>query len=133
VQSVRILSQDPHIETFVLSSYLSDSTYARFEKTEWLKEYLPEIDALHRLFVPCGIPKALVVPHRPSHQLTAYDVLLDDYTKNLLEWRLYGGTGIKILNGINHTKKTWDGNCVQTPEELFEVISKIEETLKITD
>ena len=44
-----------------------------------------------------------------NHQLNSNDYLIDDYTKNLIDWKQSGGTGIKFLNGINHTNKTWQG------------------------
>lgn len=95
-------------EVHILSAYLKDSPYALQEKNQWLDKYLPEIDAAHRIFCPCGEPKSQYI----KHGIRDTDILLDDYTKNLLDWKAQGGIGVKLLNGINHTQGTWKGICV---------------------
>lgn len=55
------------------------------------------------------------------------DYLLDDYTKNLSEWEP-PARGIKLINGINHTNGTWQGDKIQfthAPEELSSMISDV--------
>jgi len=92
-------------DVFILSSFLNDSKYALEEKNQWLDLYLPEIKKEKRIFVKYGDNKSDYIPNGINHN----DYLIDDYTKNLLEWDIAGGTGIKYLNGINHTNKTWKG------------------------
>lgn len=99
------IAETPGAEVYVLSAYLSDSDYALEEKQRWLDEYLPEIDQEHRIFCPCGEPKTQYI----AHGIGRTDILIDDYTKNLLEWKKAGGKGMKLLNGINHTRGTWQG------------------------
>lgn len=53
--------------------------------------------------------------------------ILDDYTKNLSEWEP-PAKGIKLINGINHTNGTWQGDKIQfthAPEELSSMISDV--------
>ena len=57
------------------------------------------------------------------------DVLVDDYTKNLKEWPVFGdakfGRAVKLLNGINGTNGTWTGISVSrffTPKSIADVI-----------
>lgn len=97
-----IITKHPEIEVNILSAYLSDSKYALEEKNKWLDKYLPEIDSKHRIFVPCGTDKKEAIQNGVSRD----DFLLDDYTKNLNEWQP-PARGIKLLNGINHTRGTW--------------------------
>ncbi len=116
VEAIRqIHTNHPEIEVHILSSYLSDSPHALIEKNQWLDEHLPGIDAAHRIFVPCGESKADAIEDiRPT------DFLLDDYTTNLVQWEP-PARGIKLLNGINHTGGTWQGDRVSimhTPEML---------------
>lgn len=116
VQAIKKLTENPNIEVYILSAVLSDSLYALDEKNLWLDVHLPEIDEGHRIFPPCGAPKALYIPGglRPD------DHLLDDYTQNLILWEP-PAKGIKLLNGINHTKGTWDKNRLRmdkAPDEL---------------
>ena len=124
VEAVReIISNHSDVEVFILSSYLSDSSHAQIEKNQWLDQHLPEIDAAHRIFAPCGADKKDYVPGgiRPT------DCLLDDYTRNLLGWEP-PAKGIKLLNGINHTKGTWQRDRIwhnKTPAELAESIVSV--------
>lgn len=124
VEAVKLIMQEcPDIEVNILSSVLSDSRYALQEKNEWLDRYLPEVDASHRFFPVCGTDKKEVL----KGGITADDYLLDDYTLNLNAWEPPGG-GIKLLNGINHTRGTWQKSmvaCMQTPETLAADIAAV--------
>lgn len=103
-----------------MSAVLSDSKYALREKNEWLDRYIPEIDSYHRIFPPCGGNKKEYIPGG----IRKTDTLLDDYTLNLSQWEP-PAKGIKLLNGINHTKGTWQGDMVKhdnKPDELAKAI-----------
>lgn len=103
VEAIReIVAEHPEIEVNILSAYLTDSRYALQEKNEWLDRHLPEIDRDHRVFVPCGTDKKEGI----REGIRSNDFLLDDYTKNLNEWQP-PARGIKLLNGINHTRGSW--------------------------
>lgn len=120
VKAVKLIIQNcPDVEVNVLSSYLTDSEYALAEKNNWLDRYLPEIDREHRIFVPCGDDKKAYVE---NHNQDCF--LLDDYTKNLMQWEP-PGRGIKLLNGINHTKGTWKKACVTHDDPPSIIASKI--------
>ena len=113
----------PQKQVYVMSSVLGDSRYAVREKNEWLDQYLPEIDQKHRIFPPCGENKLDYVPGG----VRSTDYLLDDYTHNLMLWEP-PAKGIKLLNGINHTRGTWQGSMLRydkEPRELAENIMDI--------
>jgi len=113
----------PEIEVFVLSKYLTNSDYALAEKDEWVSEHLPGIDDAHRIFVPYEMDKRDMIPD----QLQETDYLLDDYTKNFDNWQP-PARGIKLLNGINHTKGTWQDNRIsllRQPEDFAESLVRI--------
>ncbi|HBR01147.1 MAG TPA: hypothetical protein DD738_00875 [Ruminiclostridium sp.] len=121
VEAIReIHANYPEIEVHILSAYLSDSPHALIEKNQWLDEHLPEIDSAHRVFVHCGTDKKAQVPGgiRPT------DFLLDDYTHNLSWWEP-PARGIKLLNGINHTKGTWQGDRIRFDSDPAELAEKI--------
>lgn len=118
-----ILREHPEIEVHILSAHLSDSPYALAEKNAWLDRHLPEIPAEHRIFPPCGTNKTAAIPGG----LKTTDFLLDDYTQNLTLWQP-PARGIKLLNGINHTKETWQHDRLRydkTARELAENIAEI--------
>ncbi|MEG1993587.1 MAG: 3'-5' exonuclease, partial [Oscillospiraceae bacterium] len=101
----------------------TDSIYAHWEKNNWLDKYLPQIDSSHRIFPFCGDRKSDYVG-----KLTQSDILIDDYTVNLLDWQNNGGTGIKLLNAINNSKGTWQGIKISeqfAEKELMENLNKI--------
>ncbi|WRS29019.1 hypothetical protein U6B65_14775 (plasmid) [Oscillospiraceae bacterium MB08-C2-2] len=126
VQAIQeIIYSSPEIEVFILSAYLSDSPHALIEKNQWLDQLLPEIDAAHRVFLPCGSDKREFVPGgiRPT------DCLLDDYTYNLSGWEP-PAKGIKLLNGINHTKGTWQGVCTRWDTPPATLASQIVEIME---
>lgn len=115
-----IIKEHPEIEVKILSAHLSDSKYALKEKNEWLDKYLPEIKPEDRIFPPCGEDKGRYI----EGGYGINDYLLDDYTHNLKLW-CPPGQGIKLLNGINHTKGTWQGDSVsfeRSGKELAEII-----------
>lgn len=108
-------------DIYILSSYLNDSEYALAEKNSWLNRYLPEIPYDKRIFVHYGDNKKDYI----LNGITSFDYLIDDYAKNLIEWKEAGGTGIKYLNDINHTNGTWDGFLIKDDENLYENLSLI--------
>lgn len=121
VEAVRkIIMEHPEIEVNILSAYLTDSEYALKEKNEWLDRYLPEIDQDHRIFVACGADKKEGI--RDGIRKT--DFLLDDYTKNLNEWQP-PARGIKLLNGINHTRGSWAFDRLNHERESASLASAI--------
>lgn len=119
LSDLKYILQKGTYDVYVLSAYLTDSQYALKEKKEWLKEHLPELPDEKQLFVPFGESKAEFFKKYNLTPITATDLLLDDYTKNLLDWKEWGGTGVKCLNGINHTNKTWNGKVYSLVEQFY--------------
>lgn len=99
VESVReFMRQHPNVEVYILSSAIPGYPPGCVQqKQTWLDKYLPEIDHEHRLFPEMGTDKSTVIPGG----IRATDVLLDDYNKNLEEWRQAGGQSVKFVNNIN--------------------------------
>lgn len=59
VDAVRILcNAHPELDIYALSAFMPENPAAVGEKYGWLDVYVPEIDAAHRIFVPCGESKA---------------------------------------------------------------------------
>ena len=114
VEAVKMAMKHPRIEVFILSAYLPDSEFALAEKQSWLDEMFgPELDAGHRLFVSTRESKCKAV-NRP---LVKNDILLDDYSHNLVQWQNAGGTGVKLINHINGKGQVWQySRCYQDDE-----------------
>lgn len=107
----KIVNENHDVEVYIMSCVLPDKNDVSpiKQKNEWLDNYLPNIDTAHRIFVPDGEPKSKYVPNGVQKG----DFLLDDYTKNLIEWESTGnGVGIKLLNQVNSSKGKWNGSKV---------------------
>lgn len=129
VNAIKILNTSAdNVEVFVLSSVLQDSKFAIPEKNEWLDKNLPEIDSSHRIFVPCGADKKDFVPGG----IRSNDYLLDDYSTNLHSWEP-PAIGIKLLNGINGTKGTWQGDKVSFALPANEISDAIGQMMGATN
>ena len=122
VEAIKILANQckNEVEVFTLSTVLVDNPYAIPDKNRWLDRYLPEINAEHRIFVPGSIPKYLAVPDG----IRANDTLLDDYTANLVSWSAFA-RGVKILNGINHSRGTWLGEKVHKNDGAEAIVKTV--------
>ena len=122
VNAVKILLEryGSEIEVFILSAVLEDNPNAIPDKNQWLDRYLPEIDAEHRIFSSGSRPKHLAVPGG----VRSNDTLLDDYTTNLLAWANHAN-GVKLLNGINHSRGTWKGPKVHKSEGAEAIVKTV--------
>lgn len=122
IRAVKAVSRNCRewLELYILSCYLPKSAFALEEKADWCRKKLPEIPMSNYIFVPFGKRKESYVPGIVRKD----DILLDDYTPNLLSWQ---GTGIKCLNGINHSRKTWKGRYIDiswSPEKIADKITE---------
>ena len=105
IDNVKSVIASGEYEVFVLSLVIYDSPYPLLEKNSVIDRVLPEIDLKHRIFPPFAADtvKADYIPGG----IRRTDILIDDYTKNLAEWRDAGGQGLKILTDANNNKGTW--------------------------
>ncbi len=130
LEAVRILINEK-VEVYALSAYIPESEYALSEKKEWLAEHLPSLPKTRQLFCKQGRNKAWQVMKRFKQQkkpMSAFGkncILLDDYSENLHQWAKSGGTGIKLMNGLNGTHGSWKGPAVSrfdSPKEIADGI-----------
>lgn len=105
VKAIQQLLDSPMFEIYTLSHYLCPQALS--DKQTWLDRHLPTLQREHRIFVPYGDSKCEYIPYgyRPD------DVLLDDFSPNLRLWSSHG-ISIKVLNGLNWSKKTWRGHVI---------------------
>lgn len=107
------------VEVHILSAAFTEAAIG--EKNEWLDAYLPEIPNEFRHFVRVGENKAEVFADSNMADIT----LLDDYTRNLRQWKEAGGRGIKLLNGENNVSGKWLGDYVYYKTELNTLVSTL--------
>lgn len=100
-----LIEQD--LNVYILSSVYPNSPYAIKEKNEWLDKYLPEIKEENRLFVIHPMTKNEFIRNKVPNLKTSLNVLIDDYTFNLINWEKEGHLGVKMINHLNNTNGTW--------------------------
>ena len=119
--------KDTCVNVYILSACVN-SPYCEQEKTEWLLKNMPNINPKNFIFTKVGESK-----WEKAYQTIGdenfdcmVNILLDDYTKNLEDWCCENNmVGIKFLNGINDTTKTWQGYKVKTFKQLIEILQEL--------
>lgn len=89
------------------------------DKMLWLRKYLPNLPLENIVICRIGDNKAEIIKQKLGVDINAETYLLDDYTKNLVEWESAGGVGIKRLTKMadNSTGK-WKGLTIKDLAEL---------------
>ncbi len=103
----------------ILTCYPTES--AKKEKIAWFKKV--GLEEVPQIYVPYGQNKAEYIK-----EMADKNILIDDYSHNLHEWRKAGNIGIKFFNGINGTNGTWKGlaiSCMQSIEEMAKTILSV--------
>lgn len=100
----------------ILSHVFGES--AASEKTSWLNKC--GLGHIHRTFVPYGEPKSDYVDNH-----SAKNILLDDYTKNLVKWEEEGNIGVKLYNGVNGNNGTWKGHSISLEMSFEDIIATL--------
>ena len=100
----------------------SPNKQADNDKMIWIEKYLNNVPMENRLICRCGENKAEYLKSK-GLQIDKNIYLLDDYTKNLIEWESAGGVGIKRLTKVadNSTGK-WQGLAIRQLAELAEAV-----------
>lgn len=118
INVARSLLNDPDIEVGVISKVFDD--HIAQVKVKWLQKY--NLDGIKHIFVPYEERKDAYIPS------DGIFILIDDYTRNLVEWEKAGHTAIKYRTSVNGNHGTWKGpsiNQKMTEQEMLEVIYRI--------
>lgn len=118
IGAVKILMEQG-LDVCILSCAYENG-YAAVEKGVWLDR--AGLSDIPRVFVPYGKKKTDYI------RTADVSVLLDDYSRNLHEWREEGNVGFKFYNGVNGNHGTWHGYSVDyrmTPEQIALVIAAV--------
>ena len=102
----------------------SPNLQADNDKMKWISEYLFNVPSENIVICRVGENKAEVIKSKLNIIIDKTTVLLDDYTKNLVEWESAGGVGIKRLTKVadNSTGK-WKGLAIRNLNQLKGAVS----------
>ena len=118
-------NKDTCVNVYILSACVN-SKYCESEKVAWLLKNMPNLNPKNFIFTKVGESKAQKVALSVSNIEEYVNILLDDYTKNLEEWtKADNMVGVKFINGINDTTKSWQGAKIKTFSQLEEIIQKL--------
>ena len=97
----------------------SPNEQADIDKMIWINKYLSNIPKENITLCRLGQNKAEIIEHKYSIKIDTNCYLLDDYTKNLIEWEATGGIGIKRLTTVSdNSRKLWKGLLLKDLKEL---------------
>jgi 5'(3')-deoxyribonucleotidase len=104
------LNQNPKCKIKILTSVSNKGSLfleQANDKIEWLHEFCPFIDTDTQFIATASNKRALVEAISSNCNQSIFPnfginhILIDDFNKNLEDWRNAGGTAIKYINGIN--------------------------------
>lgn len=126
------IDRNPDTEFYILSAILdTEPPFAEAEKREWIHRHLPQLDDDHMIFTPAGRDKSEYIG-----EINADCVLIDDYNKNLNEWRSAGGSSVKFINDINNRGlgayggekgELWSGMSIYYNQSSMDICLQIED------
>ena len=95
-------------QLFIVSA--SPNEQADNDKKKWISKFLPNVNAENITLCRLGENKAEIIQNKYNLVINSECYLLDDYTKNLVEWESFGGKGIKRLTTVSdNSRKLWKG------------------------
>ena len=118
--------KDTCVNVYILSACIN-SPYCEQEKVAWLLKNMPNINPKNFIFTKVGENKVLKAKTIVENFDECINILLDDYTLNLEQWQEQSllCMGVKFINGMNDTTKTWKGAKAKTFKQLEEIIQKL--------
>lgn len=109
------LLQKKDAEVFVLTTVAPHTPWAAEDKREWLSQFVPNFDSSsHLIIADCDKAETIIVKQQLK-SLNGNMILIDDFNRNLEDWRSAGGMSIKYLNGIN-SQNSFDGPYIKANE-----------------
>ena len=117
---VNFLAQNGKI--FIVSA--SPNPQADADKIKWIAENLPNVPRENITLCRLGENKARVIESKYNITIDKECLLLDDYTKNLIEWESFGGTGIKrVTHCADNSTKKWKGQELKDLRKIAEILA----------
>ena len=109
------------VEVYVISA--TPNEQADKDKFIWIKKYLNQIKENNICFCRLNENKAKVIKDKLNITIDKECYLLDDYTKNLIEWKNLNGIGIKRLTSLaNNKSKKWKGFALRDLRDLWKIV-----------
>lgn len=120
ISSINNLAKSGNV--YIISA--SPNLRCDLEKIAWVQEHLPNVPLKNILVCRIGENKAEKIKKELGVDINEETYLVDDYTKNLVDWEMAGGVGVKRLTKVadNSTKK-WRGLTISNLNQLEKAVS----------
>ena len=117
IEIVNEIISNNQVEVYIISA--SPNEQADSDKLVWLNTYLPNLSNKNICFCRIGTNKAKAIKEQLNIEIDNNCYLLDDYTKNLIEWNNCNGIGIKRLTSLaDNSRKIWKGLTIKSLKDL---------------
>ena len=124
IECVNELATANNVNVYIISA--TPNEQADLDKLIWISRYLDNIPKENICFSRIGENKAKVIKDKLNITIDKTCLLLDDYTKNLIEWKQLNGIGIKrITSKADNSTKKWQGYCLRDLRQLYSLIMSI--------
>lgn len=124
IEFVNELATKENVNVYIISA--TPNEQADKDKLIWIKKYLNQINEKNICFCRLNENKAKVIKDKLNITIDNNCLLLDDYTKNLIEWQNFNGIGIKrITSKADNSTKKWQGLCLKDLRQLSSLIMSI--------
>lgn len=121
IECINKLAENDNIQVYIISA--TPNEQADKDKMIWINKYLNKIPKKNICFSRIGENKAEIIKRKLNITIDKNCILLDDYTKNLIEWKILNGTGIKrITSKADNRSKRWTGLCIKDLRQLANII-----------
>jgi 5'(3')-deoxyribonucleotidase len=124
IEVINEIATKENVEVYIISA--TPNERADLDKMTWIKTYLKDIKQDNICFCRLNENKAKVIKDKLNIIIDKECVLLDDYTKNLIEWKNLNGIGIKRLTSkANNSRKIWKDYSIKSLLQLEKTLEKI--------
>ena len=124
IEFVNQLAISENVNVYVISA--TPNEQADKDKLVWIRKYLNNIKEENICFSRLNENKAKVIKDKLNITIDNECILLDDYTKNLIEWTNLNGIGIKrITSKADNSTKKWQGLCLKDLRQLSSLLMSI--------
>lgn len=120
IEKINELAKENNL--FIISA--SPNEQADKDKLKWIDKHLTNIIKDNIILCRIGENKAKVIENKLSIKINKDCFLLDDYTKNLTEWELNGGIGIKRLTSVaDNSRGLWKGLVLKDLRDINKIFA----------
>lgn len=124
IEQVNALALSKTVNVYIISA--TPNEQANLDKLTWINKYLDNVSKENICFSRIGENKAKVIKDKLNITIDNKCLLLDDYTKNLIEWQNLNGIGIKrITSKADNSRGLWKGCCLRDLRQLSTIINSI--------